>query len=117
MTFKTAQLNLTLETSGFLIARRISLVLCGFVVLLLFFYMYFVGNIVFNIVARKTVETSAHLVSSEIADLEVAYLSLTNTIDMSRATALGFSESKNIYYAKRIESSKNLSWNDTRHDL
>ena len=63
-------------------------------------YVILLGNMVMNIVERRSLEKEALTLSSEVADLELTYLSLANTIDLAYSHALGFKET-NIIFATR----------------
>jgi len=55
-------------------------------------YVIIVGNMVFNIVERRALETNARTLSNEVGDLELQYLSASNNIDLSFAESKGFKE-------------------------
>jgi hypothetical protein len=59
-------------------------VVCAFV------YMYCVGSIVFNIVARKSIENDNKKIASDIAETQVEYLAKIGEIDKSFAYAKGY---------------------------
>jgi hypothetical protein len=66
-----------------------------------FCYGFLLGNITFNIVERKTLETSAHSLSNEVGSLELEYLSTSNKIDLSLAKNMGFVETNQKNFAQR----------------
>ena len=57
-------------------------------------YMYFVGKIVFDVVARRQTETEIKLTQSSVGKLQVAYLGQLSSVDIASAYANGLSESK-----------------------
>lgn len=57
-------------------------------------YVYMIGNMVFDIVARKTLETEARNLSNEVRELEIVYLNESNKIDIAFANSLGFKETQ-----------------------
>lgn len=57
-----------------------------------FFYLLILGNMVSNIIERKTVELETRELSTEVADLESSYSLLINNIDKESSLALGFKE-------------------------
>jgi len=57
-------------------------------------YVFILGNMVSDIVQRRTLESDARILSKEVADLELRYLSAANTIDLDFSHALGFKETK-----------------------
>ena len=68
-------------------------------------YMYFVGKIVFDVVARRQAETEIKLVQSNVGDLQVAYLNQLSSVDIASAGSDGLAESKDTLYASRISES------------
>lgn len=66
-------------------------------------YVYLIGNITFNIVARKSLETTIANLSSEVDRLDLAYLNKVNEIDKDYALANGFVENhQNIFVSRDI---------------
>lgn len=59
-----------------------------------FCYVVLIGNMFLNIVERKALEKQAHLLSSEVGDLELNYLALSSKVDMSLSYAMGYTEVK-----------------------
>ncbi len=55
-------------------------------------YVYIIGNMVFDIVERKTLEAEARNLSNEVRELEIVYLNESNKIDLTFAEAKGFRE-------------------------
>ena len=64
-------------------------------------YMFFVSNVIFNIVERRAVENDTRILSTKISEMELSYLNETRNINALRATELGFSEPKQMGYASR----------------
>ncbi len=58
------------------------------------FYILFLGNMVMNIVERRSIEVNARSLSSEVRNLELTYLSLSNNVDLSLSYSLGFKDTK-----------------------
>lgn len=69
-------------------------------------YIYLIGSITFNIVARKSVESQVHVLSSRVSDLELTYLNTANKIDKNYALAVGFVEVHDNIFATRQASSR-----------
>ena len=84
-----------------------NVVVAGILILsvLVSMYVYFVGKIVFDVVARRQAESQIKLAQSEVGKLQVAYLSGLSTVDIASASASGLLESKDTLYASRIASS------------
>lgn len=80
-------------------------VLVGSLVLLSIVYIYLIGSITFSILARKSLETNVRTLGSHISELELSYLSTTNTIDKNYAKALGYVEIQDNLFATRKSAS------------
>ncbi|MEI7810133.1 MAG: hypothetical protein WCI41_01070 [bacterium] len=64
-------------------------------------YVVFLGSTVFNIIERKSLSTESRTLSNEVGQLELQYLSSSNKVDLSLATSLGLTETKDKHYATR----------------
>lgn len=64
-------------------------------------YVFLLVSTVINIVERRTLETDARSLGSEVRDLELTYLSLSNSIDLERSYALGFKETKTNFATRK----------------
>jgi len=62
-----------------------------------FLYVLVLGNMVFNIIERKTVELDIRNLSNEVGNLESDYIALTNTIDKNSSVTMGFYEVKPVF--------------------
>lgn len=63
-------------------------------------YVLILGNMVSDIIQRKNLESRARVLSNEVSDLELAYFSLSNNIDLNFSHSLGFKET-NVKFATR----------------
>ena len=81
--------------------KRLFWAVTGTFMILLAFYIFFVSQTVFNIVARRSAESEIRTIASNTSNLEVEYMSLSKNIDLNLASSLGFNESRNIYFASR----------------
>lgn len=82
--------------------RKIILrILLGSLLSLSIVYIYMIGSITFNVVARKSLDRTAQILNSNISDLELTYLREMNNINKTRATTLGFVDTKPNIFAKR----------------
>jgi len=68
-------------------------------------YVYLIGSITFNILARKNLESEVRVLGSRVSELELTYLNSTNKINKSYATSLGFVDAKNNIFAVRSATS------------
>lgn len=72
------------------IERRLSLGFMVLLVVLLSFYIYFVGKSIINVVVREEVELKIAEVNSELSLLEYDYITKKDTINMTFAVERGF---------------------------
>ncbi len=76
------------------------------------FYVFFLGNMVFNIVERKALEGYARTLSSEVGNLELQYLSVSQKIDLDLAYSLGFKEVKTKFATRKSLGSISVAKNE-----
>lgn len=75
-------------------------------------YLFFLGNMVLNIVERRSLETGANVLANQVQDLELQYLSVSNKIDITFAKSLGFQETKTKFATREFLGSIKLAKND-----
>jgi hypothetical protein len=83
--------NINIVEDGNLAARTLYIVFIASIVLGLS-YVMILGTMVFNIVERRALESKIHTLSSEVSDLELSFLSLSNDIDLNYSHSMGFRE-------------------------
>ncbi len=76
------------------------IILWSFAVLALL-YVLFLGNMVRDIIARRSLETSARTLGSEVRDLELTYLSMSSNVDLPLSYSMGFEEIKPTFATRR----------------
>lgn len=76
-------------------------ILLSSAVLLCVCYIYMIGNITFNVIARKSLETTISNLSSEVNNLDLVYLNKINEIDKDYASSNGFVENRNNIFVSR----------------
>jgi hypothetical protein len=83
------------------------IVLAGISILALFvsLYVYFVGKIVFDVVAEREANMSIRASQSELSSLEVDYYNKIKTVTLAQAPALGLTESNDTLFASRADAS------------
>ncbi len=81
--------------------RTIFRALISALVLLSLVYIYLIGSITFNVLARKSLDTTVHNLGSQVSSLELTYLSETSGIDQNYAQSLGFVDVQNSIFATR----------------
>jgi len=64
-------------------------------------YMYFVMTMAVFASTQKDISREVGAIQSEISELESQYLSLTKNIDLSFANELGYSEPKEVLFARK----------------
>ncbi len=85
--------------------RTIFKVLISGIIMLSIVYVYLIGSITFNVLARKSLESAARTLGSHVSELELAYLNATNKIDKNYALSLGFVDVHNSIFATRTTTS------------
>ncbi|OGI89818.1 hypothetical protein A3A95_00745 [Candidatus Nomurabacteria bacterium RIFCSPLOWO2_01_FULL_39_18] len=98
--------NMSIRSSD---APRIALrfILWSFGILAIW-YVFILGNMVFNITERRALEARARTLSSEVGDLELAYLSMSKNIDLAFSYSLGFKEIKAKFAVRKSFDSLGL---------
>jgi len=81
--------NLNAVNGGELSKRIFNIMLTSFGALALC-YILLLGNMILNIVERKSLENRARALGSEVGDLELTYLSLSGKVDLNLAQSMGF---------------------------
>ncbi len=76
-------------------------------VALVIYYCFSINSIVFGIAERKDVESNMHTLKSDIAEMELGYVALQNTVTLASANSLGLSQVSNPIF---IGVSKTLSY-------
>ncbi len=69
-------------------------------------YVYLIGSITFNVLARKSLENTARSLGSQVSELELTYLNTANKIDKNYALALGFVDVHDNIFATRQATSR-----------
>ncbi|MES3031846.1 MAG: hypothetical protein V4699_01225 [Patescibacteria group bacterium] len=93
----SSKLNIYIKNISF-INTNIEKLLFNFILwsfgALVVLYVMFLGNMVKNIVERRGFESDARALSSEVSNLELTYLAMSNNIDLKYSYSLGFKETK-----------------------
>jgi len=67
-------------------------------VLLSIVYIYLIGSITFNVLARKSLNATVNVLGNHVSELELTYLNSTSNINKNYAYSLGFVDiQKNIF--------------------
>ncbi len=92
--------------------QRIFKIMLWMLGILAVFYVLFLGNMVFNIIERKSMENYAHTLSNEVGGLELEYLSESQKIDLNLADSLGFKEIKTKFATRKTLGSISIAKNE-----
>lgn len=76
-------------------------VLTSSLIVLSMVYVYLIGSITFNVLARKTLEKQFYAIGSNVSFLELTYLDDVNKIDKNYAMSLGYKDTKAVLFAHR----------------
>jgi len=78
-------------------------VLISSLVVLFVVYIYLIGSITFNVIARKALENTAANLTNSVNQLNLTYLNSVSKIDKEYAQAKGFVDvNQNIFAARNI---------------
>lgn len=83
------------------IQKTLFKILSGSLLLLSIIYIYIIGSITFNVVARRSLEAEVRTLGGSISNLELTYLSDMNDVNKTRAESLGFQDAKSNIFATR----------------
>lgn len=64
-------------------------------------YIYFIGSITFNVLARRTLEGTAKDLGNQVSQLEISYLNKMNEVDKSYVLSLGYVEKEPDIFVTR----------------
>ena len=81
--------------------RIIFRILLGSIIALSVVYVYIIGSITFNVIARKSLDNTARVLGSDISEKELTYLNNINQVNKEYATTLGFVDIKSNIFATR----------------
>lgn len=83
-------------------ARRLVLnIILGSFGALALSYVFFLGNMVSDILERRSFEINMRALGNEVQNLEAAYLSLSSDIDLNFSYSLGFRETKATFAIRK----------------
>lgn len=68
---------------------------------LFFWYVFILGNMVFNIAERKVLEKEVLTLTNEVRNLELSYLAVSNSIDSDLSVSMGFKETKATFATRK----------------
>ncbi len=80
-------------------------------------YLIFLGIMVTNIVERKGLEARARVLSSEVGEMELSYLSMSNNVDVALSRQMGFEETKAVFVTRKSLGLKSSDFKIAKNDL
>ena len=98
---KTRINNVNIMNNNIEIEKNIFNTMIFIFVALVLFYMLILGNTVFSIVERRTLEKEILTLSNEVSDLEVSFLAVSNSVDMNLSSTMGFKETKASFATRK----------------
>ncbi len=84
--------------------KMILKILVSLLLIVFFVYVYFIGSITFNVLARRSLENNLKVLGGEVSQLEIAYLNKTNEINKNYVLSLGFVENEPDIFVTRSSS-------------
>jgi len=75
-------------------------------------YVFILGNMIFNVVARQGLALQERTLSNEVGDLELSYLSASSKIDLALSSSMGFKEAKTTFAVRKSLGTLSLSSNE-----
>lgn len=93
--------NVNIMNNNIEVEKNIFNTMIFILIALALFYVLILGNMVFSIVGRKTLEKEMLTLSNEVSELEVFYLTVSNSIDMNLSSTMGFKETKATFATRK----------------
>jgi hypothetical protein len=98
---KTSIGNVNIMNNNVEVRKIILNIMLAILVALAFWYVLIIGNMTFNIVERRVLEKEALALTNEIGNLELSYLSISNSIDLALSYSMGFKETKATFATRK----------------
>ena len=76
------------------------------------FYVLILGSMVFNIVERKSMEKEALTLTNDVGNLELSYLSLSKSVDLSLSSQMGYIAAKPSFATRKSLGSIKVTSNE-----
>jgi hypothetical protein len=109
---KTRMQNVNIMTNNIEVKRIILNTMLSILAALALWYVFILGSMVFDIVERKALEKEVATLSNEVGELELSYLSVSNSIDLSLSSSMGFKETKATFATRKSLGSIKLAKNE-----
>lgn len=90
-------------------AQKIILnIIISIFIALALWYVLILGNMVANIVQRRTLEKEALTLSNQVSDLELSYLTISNSVNLPLSLSAGFTQTKATFATRKSFGYNNL---------
>ncbi len=89
--------NVNIMNNNIAVRKVVLRTLLSFLGTLALLYVLILGNMVFNIVQRRSLEKEALTLTNEVSDLELSYLAISGSVDPALAKSMGFVAKKEFY--------------------
>jgi hypothetical protein len=99
--FKTRIGNANITNNNVEVRKVVLNIMLAVLAALAFWYVLILGNMIFSIVERRALEKEALSLTNEIGNLELTYLSVSNSIDLSLSSSMGFKETKATFATRK----------------
>jgi len=106
---KTRIQNVNIMNNNVEIRQIILKVMFSILAALALWYVLILGNMVFDIAERRTLEKEMLTLANEVRNLELSYLSVSNTIDLDLSSSMGFKEAKATFVTRKALGSLKLA--------
>ena len=110
--FKTSMENVNIMSDNVEVRKVVLNTMLAVLFALAFWYVLIIGNMTFDIVERRVLEKEALALSNEIGNLELSYLSISNSLDLSLSHSMGFKETKATFATRKSLGSLKLANNE-----
>ncbi len=98
---KTRIQNVNIMNNNIEIEKNILYTMIIIFATLVLLYVLILGNTVFSIVERRTLEKEMLSLTNEVGDLEVSYLAVSNSVDTNLSSTMGFKETKATFATRK----------------
>ena len=104
--------NVNITNNNIEVNRLILHTMFSFFGVLALLYFLILGNMVFNIVQRKNLEKQELSLQSDVGELELSYLSVSNSVDVALSSSMGFGKIQANYAIRKSLGSLNMDNNE-----
>lgn len=110
--FKTRIQNVNILNNNVEVQKIALNIMLSILAGLALWYVLILGNMVFDIVQRKVLDKEALALSNEVSELELAYLSISNSVDLNLSSSMGYKEIKPTFATRKSLGSIKMASNE-----